>query len=324
MTFIENSSHIRAKAMYEQTQRIRELINKPITQCTLLKNRSLWYQLCSCLDVIEDTDLAIASYLNGEYGKSTGAEYLAKYGLLQALNVQQDAVSNLCKSLKMPNPLDNYPRLKEVKDIRIKSIGHPTKRKRKGQPTSYHFISRPTLKPDGFELLSWRSDGQFDAKDVSIPNLIKDQKTCLSEVLTQVIGELENREKAHKEKFRMDKLISCFPDSLNYYLSNVLAGTTEKEYQRGGKASLPAIRQALQDYSKKLTQRKINIGECHLDYGEIMYALRNLEEFYQAMDNSEEKPKISSETAYIFAFFLQKKVEELISMAREIDEDYSS
>jgi hypothetical protein len=308
--------------MYEQTKRIRELINKPITQCTLLKNRALWYQLCSCLDVIGDTDLAIASYLNGEYRKSTGAEYLAKYGLLQALNIQQDAVFHLCESLKMPNPRDNYPRLKEVKDIRIKSIGHPTKRK-KGQLTSYHFISRITLTPDGFELLSFDSNGELRAEDIPVPNLIEDQKICLSEILTSVIGELEQREKAHKEKFRMEKLTSFFPDTLGYAFEKVFEGTITTKNDPRGKIGLHEIRQAVQRFREALEKRGVTYDSISYVCELLDYPLAELEAFFQNVQNGREL-NINERTAYIFAFFVKEQVNELKVLAQEIDEDYSS
>ena len=162
--------------MYESIQRIREFISKRRTQYVLLKNGALWLQLCSCLDVIEDSELAIAAYSAEEFAASDGAYYLAIYGLLQALFLQQDAVINLCESFGIRETIDNYPRLKHIREIRSDSVGHPTKRDRKkGQPTSYHFISRSTLSTAGFELLSYDADGKSEFRNISIPELIADQ-----------------------------------------------------------------------------------------------------------------------------------------------------
>ncbi|PKP61439.1 hypothetical protein CVT91_03255 [Candidatus Atribacteria bacterium HGW-Atribacteria-1] len=91
--------------MYEYLQEIRGFVNKPRKQFNLLKNHKFWNQLCSSLDVIEDSDLAIDAYLNREFSKDDGEKYLRLYGLLQALFLQQDAVANLCESLKLPNNL---------------------------------------------------------------------------------------------------------------------------------------------------------------------------------------------------------------------------
>ena len=50
-------------------------------------------KLCSALDIIEDTTLAIKSFQSCEWTtKAIGMKYLLIYGLLQALFVQQDAL----------------------------------------------------------------------------------------------------------------------------------------------------------------------------------------------------------------------------------------
>jgi len=305
-------------------QEIRELINKPIMLNNVLKKRSKRYKIYSCLDVIGDTELAIEAYYSSKSVSDFGLLYLIIYGTLQILYVQQDAVFNLSNSLGIEKKIADYPQLEKIRDIRNRSTGHPTEKSKPGdKTTSYNFITRVTMRHDRFELTSILKNGNQEDEDISIPDLIEMQQDNISKILSDIIEKLSKDERECKERFKMDKLTSCFPDSLDYVLSNVLLGTTEAEYQRRGKASLPEIRQALQGYGDKLTKRRINIGECHLEYGEIMYALRNLEEFYQAVE-IKETPNISSETAYIFAFFLQNKVEELRTIAQEIDEDFSN
>jgi hypothetical protein len=308
-------------------QEIRDLINKPIMQYPLLKNRALWNQLCSCLDVIGDSELAIDAYLNRKFQKSTGENYLAVYGLLQALFLQQDAVFNLCESLGIPEKIHNYPKLEEIRDVRSDSIGHPTKRNRKkGQPTSYHFISRPTLGPDGFQLLSLDSNGKLRSKDVSVPNLIKDQKTYLSNVLTAVIGELKHREKAHKEKFRMEKLASFFPDTLGYCFEKINLSTTTLKEPALGAWGVEQVKQVLKTFQEALAKRGIDLDTYDVVknvYILLEYPLAELEAFFQNVENGREL-NINERTAYIFAFFVEKQVNELKDLAREIDEDYSS
>ncbi len=289
----------------KHTQRIRELINKPLILNNTLRKKAKRYKIYSCLDVIGDTELAIEAFTSNKSVSESGLLYLFIYGILQILFVQQDAVFNLCNSVGIEKKIEDYPDLKEIRNIRHTATGHPTEKSIPSEiPTSYNFIIRVSMTHDKFELTSILKNGNQNYKHVAIPGLIEIQQTNISTILSDVIDKLEKDEMKCKEEFKMDKLISCFSDSLNYYLSNVLLGTTEKEYQRRGKASLPVIQQALQDYGNKLTKRRINIGECHLEYGQIMYALRNLEEFYQTPD-SEENTNISRDTAYIFAFFLQ-------------------
>lgn len=92
----------------DRIDKIRYFINGPIRQHSLMKNTATWFQLCSCLDVLGDTELAINAYSDsvldiGSLPKikkyNVGSLYLEVYGLLQALFLQQDAAINLCDSL---------------------------------------------------------------------------------------------------------------------------------------------------------------------------------------------------------------------------------
>ena len=299
-------------------------------RCILFKNGALQTQLSSCLDVIEDSKLAIDAYLNREFGESIGGHYLAVYGLLQALFLQQDAVRYLCESLGMPNPLDNNPRLEEIRDIRNDTIGHPTKRNRKkGQPTSYHFISRgdlsrPKLTPDRFQHMSIDINGKLDFKDISIPDLITDQKNCLSEILNSVISELEQKEKAHKEKFKMEKLVSVFPGTLGYSFEKVFESIIGGKYPpQLAMANLKQIKQALQKFKEAIIERGVTYEGVNDLCESLEYPLDELEAFFQNMQDNKEL-NINDKTAYIFAFFVEKQIDELKLLAQEIDKNYSS
>jgi hypothetical protein len=313
--------------MYEYTERIREFVNETRRQHVLLKNRDLWSQLCSCLDVLGDSQLAIDAYSTVEFGKSDGANYLALYGLLQALFLQQDAVINLCESLKIPETIDNYPRLKEIREIRNDSIGHPTKRnRRKDKSTSYHFILQPSLCSNSFKLLSCYSDGKNEFKDITISNFIADQKEYISKILESIITKLEYDEKAHKEKFRMEKLVSIFPSHLQYDLSKLREGTRKNERAPQGDIAVLSIRRTLQNFQQALAKRGIELetyDSIKYLYKELEYPLCELEEFFQCVIN-EKEPKNNEKAAYIFADFVTRKIEELIQIADEIDKDYSS
>ncbi len=101
------------QSICEQERRIRDLINEPRKRYTLIKKLGLWHQLCSCLDVIGDTELATTAYTAQKLGANKGSAYLAAYGLLQALFLQQDAIFNLCESLEISDNISNYPGLQK-------------------------------------------------------------------------------------------------------------------------------------------------------------------------------------------------------------------
>ena len=65
------------QAICEQGRRIRDLMNEARKRYTLIKKPGLWHQLCSCLAVIGDTELAIAACATQELGDDKGSAYLA-------------------------------------------------------------------------------------------------------------------------------------------------------------------------------------------------------------------------------------------------------
>ena len=101
---------------------IRQFINSPRKQAGLLSNTASWNTLCSALDVIGDTELAIETYLKWNPLSEIGEKYLLVYGILQVMEVQQDALRFLCESLAIP--YSRPKELSEIRAIRSDAIGH--------------------------------------------------------------------------------------------------------------------------------------------------------------------------------------------------------
>jgi len=57
-------------------------------------------------------------------------------------------------------------------------------------------------------------------------------------------------------------------------------------------------------------------------YEELAYPISELEAYFQYLEKGQ-KPNINEKMAYIFAFFVTKKFDELKDVAKEIDEDYA-
>jgi hypothetical protein len=306
-------------------EKIRELINNPRKHYELRQNKALFSQLVSSLDTIEDSEQAIAAFIASEFGESKAALYLAIYGLLQAFFVQQDAVIHLCESLGIKEGIDNYPKLKEVREIRNDSIGHPTKRdQKKGQPTSYHHISQITMTRAGFQMGSFFSDGRYQHKDIHIPGLIGDQREYVAEILDALIEKLDTEEKTHKAKFRMEKLLAIFPDSIGYHCDKIVESVLKQDTLPGfGAANLEEIRDAVRAFREAVGRRDRDFCESlEDDYALIYHAISNLEHFFQARDKGEE-PKVEIATARIFSTFLRGQVQLLKTYANQIDDEYA-
>jgi hypothetical protein len=203
---------------------IRDFINSGRRQSILLQDSSNWNKLCSALDVIGDTTLAILAYPNlckTVQVQDAGASYLIIYGILQTLQLQQDAamkISNILGiEIKLPKPLV------DIKIIRHDTAGHPFLRKEKNLSNS-SFINRSFLSPVFFELMTTSSNSKehidHTSITVNVPQLIKIQEQYLSEVLTKVIIELQNQEMTHQNKHKDIKLVDLF-SSVNYSFQKV-------------------------------------------------------------------------------------------------------
>jgi len=148
-----------------------------------------WLMLCAAMDVIEDTQQAIEAYIAAPANRNrrVGERYLRTYGVLQALFVQQDSARDLCNALSVPHLWNPSP-VERVRELRIKSIGHPTvTRKSQRSRQSSHFIVQISLGNRGFELHSFDGDGNMTRQSVSIPKLAAEQVKHINETLKALL-----------------------------------------------------------------------------------------------------------------------------------------
>lgn len=190
-----------------KVKKLREIINDPRKQYELLKRKRDWSKLCTCIDAIEDTDAAISSYLElDEFDAFTGG-YLYLYGILQALFLQQDAVSNLYDGIFATDNylkvmLNKHKSLKDIRGIRNDSIGHPTNRKGK----SYHSIVQHSICKAGFDLSSVFEEDRIQISYINILEIISTQAAEINSVLNLIVSTLEEEIKVHKDQYKDDKL----------------------------------------------------------------------------------------------------------------------
>ena len=181
----------------ELLAKTRELVNEPETKSRLMKNQAMSRQLASSLDAIGDCEMAIIAYLSEPTEGSEnpvedlGARYLKTYGVLQALFVQQDALVTLLESLDVSFDLDDYPDLRNIREIRNRSTGHPTKIER-GKRISYHGIVQISLKDESFQFYSDSEDGEWELQSINVPRLIAEQGACAAQILERAIAQLQS------------------------------------------------------------------------------------------------------------------------------------
>ena len=308
------------QAISELEKEIRSKINTPWKQNALLQDPAVWEMLCSCLDTIGDTDVALDAYQELEWPQEDGTRYIVVYGVLQVLFVQQDAVANLADALDItyePNPM-----LKEIREVRNDSTGHPTKRGY-GDGKKFNFISRPTLKKTGFKLMSTYPDDRPPTfKDIKIPDLIKTQRNKLKDFLAEIVSQLEQEDMERREKFSDHLLQDVFPQTLRYHVSKVgeaIYGTRPAEVCL---IDLESLEKTIERFETRLDERGETGAYSEVDriVDLIKHAFKRLRAYIE--DRGEDS--MTDQDAYIYFSFVSDRFEELKDLAKEIDEPYQN
>jgi hypothetical protein len=281
--------------------RIRGIINKPRKQYALIQDTAAWNMLCSCLDIIGDTELAIGAFLAKRKVEYEGERYILVYGALQALFIQQDAVRNLAEALNIEYDVD--PMLKHIREIRNDSIGHPSKRGG-GKGNAFNFIVRMSLSHRNFMLMTtYPNLKEPQYRKIDIPDLIDKQRESLTKVLTDVISKLEAEEMAHKIKFKDERLQDIFPPTIDYYFEKISGKCIGNDPL--GAPMLESIFQIIEKFKTSMQSRGILKPNDNVSYylELIEYPLTELKNFFDNPNDS----SLNSKSAYIFSFFVHKK-----------------
>jgi hypothetical protein len=161
-------------------------MNRPPVRRRLRTQIARYNQLCSSLETLRQTEAAVEAFARFEGEIGSGGHFLALYGVLQALVLQQDAVCHLQEALgDVSKSVISNRQLQDVRTIRNWSVGHPTKVDRR-DTLSHHKIRRPRL-GRGFELVSAFDDGTHQYRYVSIADLVRTQKLALGRLLRKML-----------------------------------------------------------------------------------------------------------------------------------------
>lgn len=286
----------------------------------MLRDAGEWNKLCSSLDVIGDTELAIDAYLTRQLTRDAGEAYLIVYGILQVLFAQQDAVRHLYDSLSIEFSLPDG--ILQIREIRNNAVGHPTKRIEKGTSKS-NFMPRFSLRGGGFEVVTAFSDGRPDLRvAVSITDLINEQRRLLNRILMDAVEKLRGEEMKHREQHRQEKLRDIFPGTMGYYFEKIYEATWGERKFPLGATHLSLVEECLGNFRLALEDRKewgIHASIAwHFEL--IDYPISELKRYFSDKTAS----KLNDKDAYIFAKFVEGEIKHFETIASEIDETYAS
>lgn len=273
------------------------------------------------MDIIDDVDNALTAYVDNELPTNTGEMYIRIYGAMQALFLQQDALLDLIKAIHPATDIHLNDVLKDIREARNASVGHPTKLRREGV-LSTHGIVQHSMCKDGFKLHSYPAKDGKIFQYVPVMELIEKQRAEAVRILSEVVDDLREREEAHRMQFREIKLVRVF-DQTSYAFEKIF------EELRGGSAAtlgnwaVDHLSESIEDFGKLLNQRGLDVNSyasVKYLYEEIEYPLTELGKFLK-MEPSE---IMSNRSAVVFGNALRSHFEELRHIAGEIDEEYSS
>jgi len=305
------------KSLDKTIHSIRDFINSPRKQHALLQDKAAWHQLCVSLDAIEVTRLAVNAYLRRN-SPDIAEKYLSLYGVFQALFVQQDAMKNLSESLGLPYEQDST--LNKIRDIRNDSVGHPTNRIGGDR---FITISGHGAASPNFSMAIYRPAGNTEFKTVDMKEIISIQNLVVQKMLGKVLDALKEEEMKHQKKFKKESLAALFPKTLNYHYQSIGAAIApEREMPSYGAINLKVISDAINSFKKALVSGGTLKASPHLNYNfeEVEYPLAELKLFFTKPKES----KLNEMDARIFLFFIPQKVQFLLNLAKELDEEYAA
>ncbi len=305
---------------------VREYINEPRIHHGLYRNDLKAFNVvCSSLDVIGDTTMAIDSYGGLEEPGDFGVSYLMLYGLLQAFFIQQDAAEHILEALGITCAASRE-NLLYIREIRNMASGHPTKREgkpKKNIPPSSHGITRCTLHLKGFALLSYPATGDVEITDVSVTELIEKQESGIAAILEAALEQLRKREEEHRMKFRDHKLAALFHDQIEYYIEKCYEGCRSDD--ENGRRSFALVNvellaDILSKFRADLTEREVLPSHSHVEM-ELADADYPLCEFGKFL-RGDAASTLNEKSARIFVFYLQHQFRKLRQYAQDIDKGY--
>ena len=300
----------------ELESQIRDVFNIPRRHKNTRGDRANFSQACSALDAVGDTELALQEFKANNSSFTTGMTYILAYGVLQAIFLQQDAIKHLALSLGLPFRLPDE--LREIRELRNDAVGHPTNRdiNRKKKIKSFHHISRATLSKAGFQLMSTYSDNDsYDFKNVQFDTIISIQSKFAENLLDDILNKLKDDENTHREKFMNDKLTDCFHCSLSYIFSKVKEGARSTAQRDFALSNFKSIIKAISSFEKKLIDRG---EEESIEYikEDLSYPTEKVLHYLEG------KEGVDLRAAEIFIEYIERQVDLLKQIAKEIDENY--
>ena len=160
-------------------QKIRDYVNNAKLPDWYLEKRpeDEWMALCVSMNTLGDTCEALEYYEKNGLGNDYSEKYLKLYGLLQAIFLQQNSISQIYQIFLEKKLITNSNSpWKKIRELRHLTVGHPEEKKHNNE-TKRCFIVRVTIQNNGFDLLIWnKKTGKKKSEKIDFKSLYDDYK----------------------------------------------------------------------------------------------------------------------------------------------------
>lgn len=176
---------------------------------------------CAAADALQDAEEALHDF--HAQGSGVAGSYLRLYGVLQAAQIQQDCLIVLRQIFSMPD-LDAYPKgMEAIRELRNRSIGHPTETDAKRRPKKpATAIARFSLEGHTLSVGYTEPSGQARHEQVALPQLLRAHSSDLLSLLADLVAEISRREAQFRLEQRQQREASgLLHSSWTYLLSKI-------------------------------------------------------------------------------------------------------
>ena len=145
--------------------------------------------------------------------------------------------------------------------------------------------------------------------------IIDIQSEFCENLLNDILDKLKDDENNHRNKFMDDKLIDCFHSSLSYIFSKVKEGVRSNIGRDFALSNFKSIMKVISTFEKKLKDRG---EEESIEYikEDLSYPTEKVLHYLAG------KEGVDLWAAEIFIDYIERQVDSLKKIAREIDENY--
>ncbi len=289
----------------EKNKKIREYINSPSKQrFEILSNKKRRNIVCASLDAINDTQWAIEDYKSREI-----VSYLDLSWLLQSMFLQSDASWNLSDAIQwIERKKDTYhfsKELKKIREVRNKSIWHPTKR----QQWSY-VVYTPGLKKWFMTLALYETTTTFE--EINILDLISSQEKEIGIILDWILNYISTTTMKHRESFK--KPLSDYFWWLDYTIQKIYEWPKNWQYQ----SSVNSLKEITTKLKEILNEMYWSLSEID----SIEWSIKKIEIILWFLPTS---AKLGDEYIInnIFTDSLNKEIIDLKEYIKEVDKEFN-